>query len=89
MNDSEIRTLVARLGRPDSAGRIVIERAAIQAAGVDAAAVIEWIMTHSGSPEAVVSSPRSHGLHGSRVSAGTDPTAAPTLRFVLPAEVLV
>ncbi len=85
MNDLEITTLVSRLGRPHASGGIVIERAAIQAAGADYPAVIDWIMTHSGTPEAAVVSTKSRGLHGSRINDGNDPGARQALRFVLPA----
>ncbi|MGH2909637.1 MAG: hypothetical protein ACRDK8_10100 [Solirubrobacteraceae bacterium] len=88
VNDLEITTLVSRLGRPHQSGGIVIERAAIQAAGADYPAVIDWIMTHSGAPETAVISPKSRGLHGSRVSGGNDTEAKQALRFVIPADAL-
>ena len=88
MNDLEISALVSRLGRPHPSGCIVIERAAIQAAGSDYPAVVEWIMTHSGAPETAVVSAKGRGLHGSRINDGSDPGAKQPLRFVLPADAL-
>jgi hypothetical protein len=88
MNDQDISALVSKLGRPAPSGRIVIERAAIQAAGGDSPAIIDWIMNHSGVPETAVSASRSRGLHGSRINEGTDPGARQALRFTLPADAL-
>ena len=88
MNDLEITTLVTKLGRPHPSGGIVIERAAIQAAGADYPAVIDWILTHEGTPETAAVSKKSGGLHGSRINDGNDPKAKQALRFVLPAAAL-
>jgi hypothetical protein len=88
VNDLEISTLVTRLGRPHKSGGIVIERAAIQAAGADYPAVIEWILDHSGTPEAAVVSTKSGGLHGSRINDGNNPGAPQALRFVIPADAI-
>lgn len=88
MDDLEINALVTRLSRPHSSGGVVIERAAILAAGADFPAVMDWITAHDGTPDTAVTPTRSHGLHGSRVGDGaTSPAAAP-LRFVLPAGAL-
>ena len=84
MNDLEISTLVSRLGRPHKSGGIVVERAAIQAAGTDYPAVIDWILTHSGTPETAATASKSHGLHGSRITGGETPNARQALRYVLP-----
>jgi hypothetical protein len=89
MEDLEINALVTRLSRPHSSGGVVIERAAILAAGTDYPAVMDWISAHDGTPETTVSATRGRGLHGSRVTGGGDATAsrAPS-RFVLPAGAL-
>jgi hypothetical protein len=67
---------------------VVIERAAILAAGADFPAVMDWITAHSGTPDAVVSPARSGGLHGSRIKDGDAIGARPPQRFVLPAGTL-
>lgn len=88
MNESEIRALLTRLSRPHPSGGVVIERAAIAAAGSDYPAVMNWITAHAGVSDESVAAPQSDGLHGSRMSGGgTTPTRAP-LRFVLPAGAL-
>ncbi len=89
MNDLEITTIVSRLGRPHPSGGIVIERAAIQASGADYPAIIDWIMSHSGTPESAAPPARNHGgLHGSRINDGNNPVSRPPSRFVLPAGAL-
>jgi len=88
MDDPEITTLVTRLSRPHPSGGVVIERAAILAAGGDFPAVMDWIIAHAGVPEATATTTRSGGLHGSRMKGGdATPSRAP-LRFVLPASAL-
>jgi hypothetical protein len=67
----------------------VIERAAIMAAGADSAAVIAWITDHAGIPEAAIAKAPSRGLHGSRMSDGSETESRAPLRFVLPAGALV
>jgi purine nucleoside permease len=87
VEDVEISALVTRLSRPHASGGVVIERAAILAAGADFPAVMDWISAHSGTPETAATSSRSRGLHGGRVAShGT--AAAPPQRFVLPAGAL-
>ncbi len=86
MNDLEITTLVKSLSRPHPSGGVVIERAAILAAGVDSPAVIDWIITHSGTPETPTA--RSRGLYGSRINADKDRAASHPTRFILPAGAL-
>ncbi len=88
MNDVEITTLVASLARPHASGGVVIERAAILAAGTDYPAVIDWIVAHAGAPETTVPSVRSGGLHGSRMTDGGNPAPRQPQRFVLPAGTL-
>jgi hypothetical protein len=85
MNDLEIGTVVTRLSRPHPSGGVVIERAAILAAGADSAAIIAWIIAHSGTPETTASTAQSGGLHGSRINDGNSPASRQPMRFVLPA----
>ena len=88
MDDLEINALLTRLSRPHASGGVVIERAAILAAGADFPAVMDWITAHDGTPDVAVSEPRSGGLHGSRITAGASTTSRVPLRFVLPAGAL-
>jgi hypothetical protein len=85
MDDAEINELVKRLSRPHRSGGVVIERAAIMAAGIDSMAVIDWILDHSGMPEAAASPPRNRGLHGGRLSDTDVPASRRAQSFVLPA----
>ena len=87
MDDEAIKTLVTRLSRPTRSGGHVVERAAINAAGVDADAVVAWIESHDGVPEAPSSSGSGRGLHGSRID-GPGGTETRTRRFILPAGAL-
>ncbi len=82
--DAHIRAVVTRLARPGPSGGSVIERAAILAAGSDAAAIISWILAHAGRPEATPPPAPARGLHGSRSSGREQPPP----RYVLPAGVL-
>jgi hypothetical protein len=82
VDDDEIRTLVKRLARPNKSGGSTIERAAIMAAGLDSARVIEWITDHDGQPEAPARA-ASGGLHGVRTSDASEAARAPA-RYVLP-----
>jgi hypothetical protein len=88
MNELEITTLVTRLSRPHPSGGVVIERAAILAAGSDSPAIIDWIIAHAGTPETTASTARGHGLHGSRLTGGDAPGSQKPQRFVLPVEAL-
>jgi hypothetical protein len=87
VDDLEITALVTRLSRPHPSGGVVIERAAILAAGADFPAVMDWIIAHSGTPETTTPTARSRGLHGSRLNGNAPPSPNP-LRFVLPAGTL-
>jgi hypothetical protein len=87
MNDLEINALVTRLSRPHPSGGIVIERAAILAAGADYPEILDWITAHSGTPE-TTTRPRSRGLHGPRLDDGNNLTSPRPMRFVLPANAL-
>ncbi len=86
MNDLEITTLIRNLSRPHVSGGIVIERAAILAAGGDSPEIIAWIMTHAGAPETPAA--RGRGLHGSRINGDENRSSANPARFVLPADAL-
>ena len=90
MEDLEINALVTRLSRPHPSGGVVIERAAILAAGADFPAVMSWITAHDGTPDAPapVSATRGRGLHGSRITSGDATATRVPLRFVLPAGAL-
>lgn len=88
MDDLEINALVTRLSRPHASGGVVIERAAILAAGTDFPAVMDWITAHAGTPDATVSGARTGGLHGSRIKDGDGTRSNVPLRFVLPAGAL-
>jgi enterochelin esterase-like enzyme len=85
MDDVQIHELVTRLSRPHPSGGVVIERAAILAAGADSPAVIDWIIAHSGTPDTAVRTVRGRGLHGSRMTEDDSSTPKTPLRFVLPA----
>jgi hypothetical protein len=89
MEDLEIRALVARLSRPHASGGVVIESAAILAAGADSPAVMDWIMDHSGAPDTTEYATRGGGLHGSRITDGNSPASQKPRRFVLPAGALL
>lgn len=86
MDDDETKALLTRLSRPHSSGGVVIERAAILAAGVDFPAVMNWVTAHNGAPEVAVAATRHGGLHGSHFADHSP--SRPPLRFVLPAGVL-
>ena len=86
IDDDQIRSLVARLARPHRSGGDVVERAAILAAGPEAAAIVKWIGAHGGVPEAPAAAAPSGGLHG--VRQGADRGGAPPRRYVLPAGAL-
>jgi len=88
MDEHEITELVTRLSRPHSSGGTVIERAAILAAGTNFPAVIDWIESHSGTPETTDPASRGGGLHGSRLSGSDGAATKAPLRYVLPAGAL-
>ena len=85
MDDLEINELVTRLSRPHPSGGVVIERAAILAAGADSPAVIDWIIAHAGMPDTAVRTVQGRGLHGSRMNDEGSSAPQQPLRFVLPA----
>jgi hypothetical protein len=80
--DAVIRAAVTRLSRPRPSGGTVIERAAILAEGSDGEAIIGWILSHGGRPEAAAPALTGQGLHGSRLSGGA--VAQNPSRYVLP-----
>jgi hypothetical protein len=83
-DDESIRALVTRLSRPHAAGGQVIERAAILAAGADAAAVIAWVTAHSGEPEEIAAPTSKGGLHEARKSTSGRMGAPTPRRYVFP-----
>ena len=85
-SDATIRAVVTRLSRPRPSGGSVIERAAILAEGSDAEAIVAWILSHSGRPEAATPPAQARGLHASRQSGGG--LKHHPLRYLLPAGAL-
>ena len=85
MDESAIRVLISRLGRPHASGGVVVERAALLASGADFTAVIAWITAHDGRPETTVNAAARGGLHGARIAGGGEPTRKVPERYVLPA----
>lgn len=88
MEDAEICALVTRLSRPHASGGVVIERAAIQAEGIDLNAVVAWIDAHGGKPESATTPAAGRGLHGHRIQRGGTPALGVPLRYVLPPNAL-
>lgn len=82
--DDAVRAIVARLSRPHPSGGVVIERAAILAEGADATAIVEWIIAHAGQPEAAAPRAPMRGLHGTRMSGGSEAHGERASRYVLP-----
>jgi hypothetical protein len=79
-DDAALGAVVSRLARPHRSGGHVVERAALMADGTDFAALLGWIESHDGVPEALPPSApgaRSAGLFGDR-------RPQHPLRFVLP-----
>jgi hypothetical protein len=83
-DDAAIHALVTRLARPDAAGRQVIERAAILAAGADAAAILAWVTAHRGVPEELAPPTSKPGLHSARTSGGDRASSRTPRRYVFP-----
>ncbi len=89
MEDEAICALVTRLARTHPSGGVVIERAAILAAGADSAAVLTWIAAHDGYPEAQEApAVAGRGLHGGRLNNRSGAVTLPPRRYLLPAGVL-
>jgi hypothetical protein len=84
--DDPQAALVRRLARPHPSGGLVIERAAIMAAGSGSSAVLDWITEHGGKPEEAVAAP-GVGLHGGR-DRPPPPGGDTPLRYVIPAGAL-
>ena len=88
MDDDAIRALVRRLARPHTSGGDAIERSVILAEGSGSAAIIDWILAHSGVPDSTVATRSRSGLHGPPEVRPGDASTRPALRFVLPAGAL-
>ncbi len=84
MDDDTIRTLVKGLSRRHPSGGEVIERAAILAAGEESAAILAWITSHDGEPEAVVPKASGRGIHGGRIGDSGRTSSSTPARYVLP-----
>jgi DNA-binding IclR family transcriptional regulator len=84
MGESEIRALLARLGRRDAKGGTVIERAALLAEGADFEATVAWILAHGGEPEIRAAAAPQRGLYGSRSEGAGAAGSQTPRRFVLP-----
>lgn len=85
LDEDGVRALLARLSRPHRSGGVVVERAALVAAGADFDTVMAWITKHGGRAEApIVPKRRQMGLHAARET----PNDVAPLRFVLPAGAL-
>lgn len=80
LDDDAIRAVVTRLARPRADGGHIIERAAILAAGGEAATIEGWILAHAGQPEQITA-PFETGLHAGRFE---HQRAASPRRFLLP-----
>jgi hypothetical protein len=85
MDEAEISTLVTRLARPHPSGGLVVERAALLAAGADFPLIMDWILAHGGVAEIPGDGRSSGGLHGMARSERGDAAPAAARRFVLPA----
>ena len=83
-----VRDTVIRLSRPDGDGGAVIERAAIMAEGVPAAAIEAWIIEHGGQPEAATIGTAAPGLYSLRPESAVMGGPRPPRRYVLPAAAL-
>ena len=77
------QTLVRRLSRPHPSGGVVIERAAILAAGSGSSAVLAWIAANGGKAELAVAA-SGGGLHAGRDRPNALGGDTP-LRYVIPA----
>jgi hypothetical protein len=84
MEESEIRALLTRLGRPNANGGTVIERAALLAEGADFDATVAWILAHGGEPEIRAAAAPRGGLYGSRSESSSAAASQKPRRFVLP-----
>lgn len=82
--DDEVREVVSRLARAHPSGGRTIERAAILAAGTDSGAILAWIVSHDGQPEAREPVPTGRGLHSARLSERAGADTRPPLRYLLP-----
>jgi hypothetical protein len=82
--DDVIRAAVLRLSRSHPSGGRVIERAAMAAAGADAARIMAWVVDH-GEAEELAPATTGQGIHGVRASSGAGGDLRKPLRYVIPA----
>ena len=82
--DDPVRAAVLRLSRAHPSGGRTIERAAILASGTDSGAILAWIDSHDGQPEALAPAAAGRGLHAERAGAVT----RKPLRYLLPSDAL-
>jgi hypothetical protein len=87
-SEGAVRAAVIRLSRPDGEGGAVIERAAILAEGIPAAAIEAWILDHGGEPEVPSIGAVAPGLYGRRPDRPVVSERRAPRRYVLPAEAL-
>jgi hypothetical protein len=86
VDDDKIRSVVRRLARPHPSGGETIERSVILAEGSDSAAIIAWVLSHSGVPDSTTAMAAKRGIHGTREQQrDVEASNRPPLRFVLPA----
>jgi hypothetical protein len=83
-DDDAVRAVVMRLSRAHPSGGRTIERAAILAAGTDSGAILAWIDSHAGEPEALAPAAAGRGLYSERGAADT----RKPLRYLLPSDAL-
>jgi hypothetical protein len=83
--EAEIRALVERLARPYPGGGLVVERAALLAAGSGFSAATDWIADHGGVAESRAPHVAQRGIHGQRNELTKGAASIAPLRFVLPA----
>ena len=73
-----------RLSRPHPSGGRVIERAAVLAAGSNAAAMLTWISDHA-QAEDLAPPADAHGIHGARATTVAHADVRKPLRYVVSA----
>jgi hypothetical protein len=84
MDDQAIRSVVTRLSRQHPSGGQVIERAAVLAEGAESGAILAWITSHEGLPEALAGVAPTRGLHQGKLDTSRSTSSATPRRYVLP-----